>query len=178
MTDRCFHMLLKAQCDRKQPGLAWSARANWSAQTGCKHPHPSEIQTSTSRGILLLARNFKFRCFIIGGVSKPRPHCSQEPRTSSKVRGRSLVSLMPCYVISPPPHHMTPRGAQTAISSNKKFCTKTFVLTGLGDSRREMLTFWQELASASNAATVKLELLLPSSGHERFFRFNFLIVHH
>lgn len=37
---------------------------------------------------------------ILRGVTKPRPHCSQESRTTaSKVRERSLVTLMPCYVI-------------------------------------------------------------------------------
>lgn len=141
-----FSHVAEAQRDRKQPGLAWSASANWSAQTGCKHPHPSEIHRSTSRGILVFAHNFKFRRFIIGGVSKPRPHCSQEPRTSSKVRERSLVSLMPCYVIlhpaPPPPSHDTQRRKNSNfLKLNKKFCTKTFVLTGLGDSRCEMLTF-------------------------------------
>lgn len=52
----------------------------------------------------------------------PRPHCSQESATSSKVTQRSLVSVMPCYVTlhpAPPPSHDTQRSG-----SLKLKCTK------------------------------------------------------
>lgn len=51
----------------------------------------------------VFVHDFKFGRVVIGGAREPRPLCSQESRAaSSEVTQRSLVSLMPSYVIMHP----------------------------------------------------------------------------